>query len=142
MRRIGMALALAASPLIASCGETPEETAPVEEVVDTRTPEERVESIVSSGIYSRRCNYLAEGAGDVIRAEEYSDKASLSARENYFARQDFNEARAERAAEAEQTAKDSCFEDRLKSEADGDATLEEQLLEAYRSRGNAEATPS
>lgn len=142
MRKVGMALALAAAPLVVSCGETPEETAPVEEVVDTRTPEERVESIVNSGIYSRRCNYLAEGAGDAIRAEEYSDRASLSARENYFARQDFNEARDARAAEAEQAAKDGCYEDRLKSEADGDAALEEQLLEVYRNRVNSEATPS
>lgn len=147
MRRIGMALALAASPLIASCGETAEEAAPVEEVVDTRTPEERVESLLDNSYFTRRCTRAIDEAGNAIKAEEYTDRASLTPRENYFARQAFNKAKEGRIETAEAEARQSCYEDGFRREAGDDQELGEAMVQAYReslqeTSTTAEATPS
>lgn len=125
-------IVLASALALAACNSAPEEVAaPVE---DTRTPEERVQTILDSSIYRGMCGGQKNQAERNTEDDrgEYSPRAGMSERDAYFARRAFNEETENLVTAAGETAYNSCMADKV---------ADAGLTETYEAMKAAETAP-
>ncbi len=141
MRNLGLALALVATPLtLIACSGA--EDAPAE-AVDTRTPEQRVDSIMSNTMQRGICGRAADRAEVEKEAElgEFS-AAGMNDYDAYYARRRFNESVEGQISEARDTAKNDCYREAAAEAGPEVLAAYEAKLVADAEAANAPAIPA